>query len=32
MIANPIRALPFLLILIACLAAPGWPQAENSPN
>ncbi len=29
MIATPIRALPFLLILIACLAAPGWPQAET---
>ena len=29
MIATPIRALPFLLILIACLAAPGCSQAET---
>ncbi len=29
MIATPTRALPFLLILIACLAAPGWPQPET---
>ena len=29
MIATPIRALPFLLILVACFAAPGWAQAEK---
>ncbi len=29
MIATPILAVPFLLILITCLAAPGWPQAEK---
>lgn len=33
MIATPIRAVPFLLILIACLAAPGCsPQAEKVPE